>query len=189
MISPWNRRRKISENNEQFYIPVRDRRKFDDDPMNPGKRAGYVFKGNLRSLHLDRIYKGVPWQFFCESVQMFNELFSTSGSQECYKDCIKYSAMLCSTLSYRPKWKEVMDKGFDTQDIFGNINKSAMIAWCALCQLAGASSYDCVGVWKGNEYAVNLIKMCFRSFDRLDNKVYTDKDIDEMVVNADSKDR
>ena len=65
MSQSWhNRRKSVKRYNEQLYIPVRERRVFDDDPLHGAKRVAMLFKGDMRRLRVRNIRGGMPWELF-----------------------------------------------------------------------------------------------------------------------------
>ena len=103
MSHPWhNKRKTVKKGNEQLYIPVRDRRSFDDDPVHGSKRIAMLFKGDIRWLSLRNIRGGMPWELFCRGCMMLDELYSHDGAQIAMRDSVVGMAHICASLSEHP---------------------------------------------------------------------------------------
>lgn len=62
----------------------------------------------------------------------------------------------------------------------GLIYCPAMVAWCAVCHVKGATSYEMCKTWEGDEFAQTIIKVSCLCFDNLTDVRYTDEDIARM---------
>ena len=62
----------------------------------------------------------------------------------------------------------------------GFIYCPAMVAWCAVCHVKGATCYEMCKTWEGDEFAQTIIKVACLCFDNLTEVRYTDKDIARM---------
>lgn len=183
MSTPWRSKCKTLKPNEQLYLPVMERTYWDDDPIHYNERVKMVFRGQMRKLAIRNIQKGVPWEMFCRSVTMLSEFYSHEGTQLAFRDGLIESSHICATLSEHPKRKEVLNSGMDVGMITGIVYVPYLVAWCSLCRLAGAEQFDCTQMWSDDPAAVEIIKMCFVSFDKLRNIVYTDKQVFGVAEN------
>ena len=175
MSQPWHTRRKsVKRYNEQLYIPVRDRRVFDDDPLHGSKRVAMLFKGDMGCLHVRNIRKSVPWEMFCRGCMMLDEFYSHDGTQIAMRDSVVGMAHICANLSEHPTRLEVLDCALDVEEITGVIYRPFMIGWMALVYLVQGDAFDVQHVFPDHPELEYMVSRCFLSFDKLDNTQYTD---------------
>ena len=62
----------------------------------------------------------------------------------------------------------------------GLIYCPAMVVWCAVCHVKGATCYEMCQTWEGDEFAQTIIKIACLRFDNLTEVRYTDEDIARM---------
>ena len=175
MSQSWHNRRKIvKRDNEQLYVPVRERRVFDDDPLHGAKRVAMLFKGDMRRLHVRNICKGIPWELFCRGCMMLDELYSHDGAQIALRDSVVGMAHICANLSDCPTRLEVLDSALDVGEITGVIYRPFMIGWMALVYLVQGDAFDVQHMFPDHPELEYMVSRCFLSFDKLDNTMYTD---------------
>ena len=175
MSQPWHARRKsVKRYNEQLYIPVRDRRVFDDDPLHGAKRVAMLFRGDMGRLRVRNIRGGMPWELFCRGCMMLDELYSHDGSQIAIRDSVVEMAHICASLSDRPTRLEVLDSALDVEEMTGVIYRPFMIGWMALVYLVQGDAFDVQHMFPDHPELEYMVSRCFLSFDKLDNTQYTD---------------
>ena len=175
MSQPWhNRRKSVKRYNEQLYIPVRDRRSFDDDPVHGSKRVAMLFRGDMGRLHVCNIRKGVPWEMFCRGCMMLDELYAHDGAQIAMRDSVVEMAHICAGLSEYPTRLEVLNSALDVEELTGVIYRPFMIGWMALVYLVQGDAFDVQHVFPDHPELDYMVSRCFLSFDKLDNTQYTD---------------
>ena len=174
MSQPWHVRQRDRHKNTQSYIPVRDRRVFDDDPMHGRKRVAMLFMGKLKQLSLRNIRKGVPWEMFCRGCMMLDELYSHDGPQIAFRDSVVEMAYICANLSEHPTRLEVLNSALNVEEITGIIYRPFMIGWMALVYLVQGDAFDVQHMFPGHPELDYMVSRCFLSFDKLDNSMYTD---------------
>ena len=175
MSQSWhNRRKSVKRYNEQLYIPVRERRVFDDDPMHGSKRVAMLFKGSVKLLSLRNISKERPWELFCRGCMMLDELYAHDGAQIAFRDSVVGMAHICANLSEHPTRLEVLDSALDVEGITGVVDRPFMIGWMALVHLVQGDAFDVQLMFPDHAELEYMVSRCFLSFDKLDNTQYTD---------------
>lgn len=153
---------------------------FDDDILND-ERVRRVIRGRRRRLHLREYNKGEgDWETFCRSVALLKGFYKPQGAQVAFADSIEQAACVCLSLS---PWTSRVGALFRTQNIemlSGLIYCPALVAWCEVCHVKGATCYEMCKIWDGNEFAQTLVKIACRCFDNLTDESYTDEDIARM---------
>lgn len=169
---------------KQFFLPVRDRRVFDDDILNES-RVKRVMKGSVRRLHLSSFEKpyGSNWETFCRSVMALSEFYALGGNQIAFRDSIVEAANVVEALSQSSTLNGALSAGIDVEMLDGLIYKPFLIAWCAVCHVLGAESLDCKNLYNDNSIAISWINKSFFSFDKLSNKRYNDIDVFDLKNN------
>ena len=186
MSQPWhNRRKSVKRYNEQLYIPVRDRRSFDDDPVHGSKRVAMLFRGDMGRLHVRNIRKGVPWEMFCRGCMMLDELYAHDGAQIAMRDSVVEMAHICAILSEHPTRLEVLDCALDVEEMTGVIYRPFMIGWMALVYLVQGDAFDVQHMFPDRPELDYMVSRCFLSFDKLDNTQYTDSWVFGLNANND----
>lgn len=189
MSQPWRIKQRDRHKNTQSYIPVRDRRAFDDDPAHGRKRIAMLFKGKLKRLSLRKIRKGVPWEMFCRGCMMLDELYSHDGPQIAFRDSVVEMAHICANLSEHPSRLEVLDSALDVEEITGVIYRPFMIGWMALVYLVQGDAFDVQHMFPDHTELDYMVSRCFLSFDKLDNTQYTDSWVFGLDADKQFKDR
>lgn len=190
MSHPWHNRRKIVKRyNEQLYIPVRDRRVFDDDPVHGSKRIAMLFRGDMRRLRVRNIRKEMPWELFCRGCMMLDELYSHDGPQIAIRDSVVGMAHICASLSEHPTRLEVLNSALDVEEITGVIYRPFMIGWMALVHLVQGDAFDVQQLFPDHPELDYMVSRCFLSFDKLDTTQYTDSWVFDLNADKQFKDR
>ena len=166
-----------SRANSQSYLPVPDRREWDDDIIHRNKRVAMVTRGSGKRINIRAIKNALPWQYFCQSVKMLEEFYADGGTNIAFRDGIIESSHICATLSDNPSRTEVLSSGIDIELLDGIVYMPFLIAWCAVCRCVGCEPYDCVMLWQDTPKAEEMIHTCFHSFDRLVLTRYTDREV------------
>jgi len=174
MSQSWQVKDRDRREGLRRYIPVRDRRAFDDDPMHGSKRIAVFFRGKMKRLSLRKISKGLPWEMFCRGCMMLDELYSHEGSQIALCDSVVEMAHICANLSERPTRLEVLNSALDVEEVSGAIYRPFMIGWMALVYLAQGDAFDVRHMFSDHPELDHIISRCFLSFDKLDNTMYND---------------
>ena len=153
-----------------------------DDGVLDDDRVRRVIRGRRSRLHLREYNRGEgDWETFCRSVALLKSFYKPQGAQVAFADGIEHAANVCLSLS-PPHTSRIGALG-RTQDIEmlgGVIYAPAMVAWCAVCHVKGATCYEMCKVWDGNEFAQTVVKIACRCFDNLTDMRYTDEDIARM---------
>ena len=160
--------------------PVRERRKWDDDILN-NKRVRMILGEDRKKCFVREFNSGIgDWETFCRSVQCLLEMFGHAQSTVCLRDGIVECAKICISLNPRERGcRNALSSGFDISMITGMIYVPFLAAWCAVCYIKGASSYDCEALYSDDMAACRIIAMSFTSFDKLTDMCYTDKELFE----------
>ena len=164
----------MEKGNEQLYVPVRDRRFFDDDPLHGAKRVAVLFKGDVRRLSLREIRGGLPWEMFCRGCTMLGEFYSRDGAQIAFRDSVVGMAHICASLSEHPSRLEVLNSALGVEEITGVIYRPFLIGWMALVYLVQGEMFDVLRVFADHPELEYTVSRCFLSFDKVDNTQYTD---------------
>lgn len=152
-----------------------------DDGVLDDDRVRRVIRGRRRKLHLREYNRGDgDWETFCRSVALLKSFYKPQGEQVAFADGIEHAANVCLSLSSRTSRIGALARTQDIEMLGGVIYVPAMVAWCAVCHVKGATCYECVKVWDGNEFALTIVKIAYRCFDNLTDVRYTDEDIARM---------
>ena len=158
-----------------------DRTNWSDDYILNDERVRRVIRDRRRRLHLREYNKGKgDWETFCRSVVLLKGFYKPQGAQVAFADSIEHAACVC--LSFSP-WTTRVGALSRTQNIemlSGLIYCPALIAWCAVCRVKGATCCEMCKIWDDNEFAQTLVKKCVFFFDNPNDVRYTDKDIAEI---------
>lgn len=158
-----------------------DRTNWFDDGVLDSDRVRRVIRGRRCNLHLREYNRGEgDWETFCRSVALLKVFYKPQGAQVAFADSIEHAANVCLSLS---PWTSRVGALCRTQSIemlSGLIYCPALVAWCAVCHIKGATCYEMCKIWDGNEFAQTLVKIACRCFDNLTDESYTDKDIARM---------
>lgn len=158
-----------------------DRTNWFDDGVLDDDRVRRVIRGRRRNLRLCEYNRGEgDWETFCRTVGLLKVFYKPQGSQVAFADGIEHAADVCLSLSSRTSRMGALARTQNIEMLGGVIYVPAMVAWCAICHVKGASCYEMCKVWDGNEFAQTIIKIACRCFDNLTDSRYSDKDIVRM---------
>lgn len=153
---------------------------FDDGVLNDD-RVRRAIRGRCRNLRLCEYNRGEgDWETFCRTVALLKVFYKPQGAQVAFADGIEYAADVCLTLSSHTSRIGALARTQNIEMLDGVIYVPAMVAWCAICHVKGASCYEMCKVWDGSEFAQTIIKIACRCFDNLTDSRYTDEDIVRM---------
>ena len=142
-------------------------------------RIQRAVKGRKRELNLKRYDEGYgDWETCCRAVGMLCELWRDSPSQW-FSQAVIMTANIAGSLSMRDGLQAALSRTFCVEYLDGSVNPPNLIAWCAVCSVKGASSFDCCALFD-NPHARNLIIAVFKNFDRLDVKKYNDVELQKI---------
>lgn len=149
-----------------------------DDGILDDSRVRRVIRDRRRNLHLREYNRGEgDWETFCRSVALLKSFYKPQGRQVAFADGIEYAANVCLSLSPYTSRIGALARTQDIEMLGGVIYVPAMVAWCAVCHVKGATCYEMCKVWDGLEFAQTIIKIACRCFDNLADVRYTDEDI------------
>lgn len=152
-----------------------------DDGVLDDIRVRRVMRGRRRNLHLREYDRGGgDWETFCRSVALLKSFYKSQGGQVAFADGIEYAAKVCLSIVPRSSRYDALSRTQDIEMLSGLVYCPALVAWCAVCHVKGASCYEMCGVWEGNEFARTVVKIACRCFDNLTDVRYTDEDIARM---------
>lgn len=152
-----------------------------DDGVLDDDRVRRVIRGRRRKLHLREYNRGDgDWETFCRSVALLKSFYKPQGEQVAFADGIEHAANVCLSLSSPTSRIGALVRTQDIEMLGGVIYAPAMVAWCAVCHVKGATCYEMCKVWDGNEFAQTIVKIACRCFDNLTDVRYTDEDIARM---------
>lgn len=159
----------------------RDRTNWFDDGVLDDDRVRRVIRGRRRNLHLREYNRGDgDWETFCRTVALLKGFYEPQGAQVAFADGIEYAADVCLSLSPSTSRIGALARTQNIEMLGGVIYVPAMVAWCAVCHVKGASCYEMCGTWAGNEFAQTVVKIACCCFDNLTDSRYTDEDIARM---------
>lgn len=155
-----------------------DRTNWFDDGILDDNRVRRVIRGRRHHLHLREYNKGEgDWETFCRSIALLKGFYKPQGPQVAFADSIEHAADVCLSLS---PWTSRVGALFRTQNIemlSGLIYCPALVAWCAVCHVKGATCYEMCKIWDDDEFAKTIIRIACNCFDNLTDVRYTDEDI------------
>lgn len=152
-----------------------------DDGILDDDRVRRVVRGRRRNLHLREYNKGEgDWETFCRTVALLKDFYKPQGGQVAFADSIEHAANICLSISPSSSMYAALARTQDIEMLSGLIYCPAMVAWCAVCHVKGASSYEMCQMWGGVEFAQTVIKIACLCFDNLTDERYTDEDIVRM---------
>lgn len=158
-----------------------DRTNWFDDGVLDDDRVRRVIRGRRRNLHLREYNRGDgDWETFCRAVGLLKVFYKPQGAQVAFADGIECVADVCLALSPSTSRIGALARTQNIEMLGGVIYVPAMVAWCAVCRVKGASCYEMCKTWAGNEFAQTIIKIACRCFDNLTDSRYTDEDIVRM---------
>ena len=152
-----------------------------DDGILDDSRVRRVIRNRRRNLHLREYNRGEgDWETFCRSIALLKSFYKPQGEQVAFADGIEHAANVCLSLSSYTSRIGALARSWDIEMLGGVIYVPAMVAWCAVCHVKGATCYEMCKVWDGIEFAQTIIKIACRCFDSLTDVRYTDEDIARM---------
>lgn len=152
-----------------------------DDGVLDDDRVRRVIRGRRRRLHLREYNRGEgDWETLCRSITLLKCFYKPQGAQVAFADGIEHAANVCLSLSPHTSRIGALGRTLDIEMLGGVIYAPAMVAWCAVCHVKGATCYEMCKVWDGNEFAQTVVKIACRCFDNLTDMRYTDEDIARM---------
>lgn len=152
-----------------------------DDGVLDDDRVRRVVRGCRRNLHLSEYNCGEgDWETFCRTVALLKVFYKPQGAQVAFADGIEHAADVCLSLSSRTSRIGALARTQNIEMLGGVIYAPAMVAWCAVCHVKGATCFEMCKIWDGNEFAQTIIKIACRCFDNLTDVRYTDEDIARM---------
>lgn len=158
--------------------PIYRMRDFDDMIMD-SPRVQKAVKGRKRELNLKRYDEGRgDWETCCRAVNMLCELWRDSPSVW-FSQAVVVAANIAGSMSMWDGLQAALSRTFDVEYLDGSVNPPNLIAWCAVCAVKGATSFDCCALFD-NSHARNLIIAVFKNFDRLDVKKYNDIELQKI---------
>lgn len=158
-----------------------DRTNWFDDGILDDDRVRRVIRGRRRNLHLREYNKGDgDWETLCCSIALLKDFYKPQGGQVAFADSIEHAANICLSISPHSSMYAALSRVQDIEMLSGLIYCPAMVAWCAVCHVKGATCYEMCKTWKGAEFAQAIIKIACLCFDNLTEVRYTDKDIARM---------
>lgn len=153
---------------------------FDDGVLNDD-RVRRVIRGRRRNLHLREYNRGEgDWETLCRSITLLKDFYKPQGAQVAFADGVEYAANFCLSLSSCTSRIGALERTLDIEMLDGVIYAPAMVAWCAVCHVKGASCYEMCKVWDGCEFAQTVVRIACRRFDNLTDVRYTDENIARM---------
>lgn len=160
--------------------PICRMRDFDDAIME-SKRIVRATKGHKRELNLKRFDLGYgDFETCCRAVNMLCELWRDVPS-EWFSRAIVTVSRIAGGLSTRDGLVTALSRTLDVEYLDGSINPPNLIAWCAVCAVRGATSYDCCTVFDSPQ-AEKLIIAVFKNFERLDTTRYDDNELQRILL-------
>lgn len=158
-----------------------DRTNWFDDGVLDDDRVRRVIRDRRRNLYLREYNRGDgDWETFCRTVALLKDFYKPQGAQVAFADGIEHAADVCLSLSPYTSRIGALARTQNIEMLGGVIYAPAMVAWCAVCHVKGASCYEMCKTWDGNEFAQTIIRIACRRFDDLTELRYTDEDIARM---------
>lgn len=152
-----------------------------DDGVLDDSRVRRVIRNRRRNLHLREYNRGDgDWETFCRSIALLKSFYKSQGEQVAFADGIEHAAKVCLSIVPQSSKYAALSRTQDIEMLSGLIYCPALVAWCAVCHVKGATCYEMCGVWGGNEFAQTVVKIAYRCFDSLTDVRYTDEDIARM---------
>ncbi len=152
-----------------------------DDGILDDNRVRRVIRNRRRNLHLREYNRGEgDWETFCRSVALLKSFYKPQGGQVAFADGIEHAAKVCLSITPWSSRYATLSRTQDIEMLSGLMYCPALVAWCAVCHVKGATCYEMCGVWEGNEFARTVVKIACRCFDNLTDVRYTDEDIARM---------
>lgn len=160
--------------------PIYRMRRFDDAIME-SPRIVKATRGHVRELNLRRYDMGYgDFESCCRAVNMLCELWRESPSAW-FTQAVIMVSQICGSMCIGDGLAAALSRTYDVEYLDGTVNPPNLIAWCAVCAVKGATSYDCCTVFDSPQ-ARNLIITVFKNFDRLDTTRYNDSELEKILL-------
>lgn len=160
--------------------PIYRMRRFDDAIME-SPRIVKATRGRTRELNLKRFDMGYgDFESCCRAVNMLCELWRDATSVWFTQAVITVSR-ICGSMCIGDGLAAALSRTYDVEYLDGGVNLPNLIAWCAVCAVKGATSYDCCTVFDSPQ-AQNLIIAVYKNFDRLDTTRYNDSELEKILL-------
>lgn len=161
-------------------IPIYRMRQFDDAIME-SPRIVRATRGCTRELNLKRYDCGYgDFETCCRAVNMLCELWRDVPG-EWFTQAVVTVSQIAGGLTMGDGLAVILSRTYDVGYLDGSVNPPNLIAWCAVCAVKGATSYDCCTIFDSPQ-AENLIVAVFKNFDRLNTTRYTDSDLKKILL-------
>lgn len=171
----------METNNPNFNDATEKPTNWFDDGVLDDNRVRRVIRGRRRNLHLREYDKGKgDWETLCRSIALLKDFYKPQGAQVAFADGIEHAANVCLSLSPCTSCIGALVRTQNIEMLGGVIYAPAMVAWCAVCHVKGATCYEMCKIWEGSDLAQTIIKIACRCFDNLADVRYTDEDIARM---------
>lgn len=158
-----------------------DRTNWFDDGVLDDDRVRRVVRGRRRNLHLREYDRGEgDWETFCRAIALLKDFYKPQGGQVAFADGIEHASDVCLSISPGSSVYDVLSRTQGVEMLSGLIYCPAMVAWCAVCHVRGASCYEMCRIWEGVGFAQTIIKIACLRFDNLTDVRYSDEDIARM---------
>lgn len=160
--------------------PIYRMRRFDDAIME-SPRIVKATRGRKRELNMKRYDMGYgDYETCCRAVNMLCELWLESPSAWFTQAVITVS-QICGSMCISDGLAVALSRVYDVEYLDGTVNPPNLIAWCAVCAVKGATSYDCCTIFSSLQ-SQNLIIAVYKNFDRLDITRYNDEDLQKILI-------
>lgn len=160
--------------------PIYRLRRFDDGIME-SPRIVKATRGRTRELNLIRYDMGYgDFETCCRAVNMLCELWREVPSAW-FTQAVVTVSQICGSMCIGDGLAAALSLTYDVEYLDGSVNPPNLIAWCAVCAVKGATSYDCCTVFDSPQ-AQNLIIAVFKNFDRLDTTRYNDSELEKILL-------
>lgn len=157
---------------EDEFTPIPRLRRYDDGVMETS-RVQKALKGWKRVAGVrDLDYGKGDYETLCRSVTMLCELYSGADNAYFNRGVLE-ACRICRTLKPESSLAPALSATYDIGVLDGDIDVANLVAWCAVCAVKGAESYDCCMLFSSRK-ALNVITAVFKNFDKLDLKRYTE---------------
>lgn len=161
-------------------MPIYRMRRFDDGIME-SPRIVKATRGRTRELNLKRYDMGYgDFETCCRAVSMLCELWQEVSS-EWFTQAVITVSQICGSMCIGDKLAVALSRTYDVEYLDGAVVPPNLIAWCAVCAVKGATSYDCCSVFDSPQ-AQNLIIAVYKNFDRLDTTRYNDSELEKILL-------
>lgn len=123
-------------------VPIYRLRRFDDGIME-SPRIVKATRGHTRELNLKRYDMGYgDFETCCRAVNMLCELWREAPSAW-FTQAVVTVSQFCGSMCVGDGLAAALSRTYGVEYLDGSVNPPNLIAWCAVCAVKGASSYDC----------------------------------------------